>query len=93
MENDPDEEEMGDVNIDDERERHFRNVFKDNEGGVDDKKALIHAKRWDSYVNKEEQLVKGTSLFDEERVNFVQPKKIVIKTTQKTTQKIETVRY
>ena len=45
MENDPEEEEMNDVNIDDERERHWRNVFKDNEGGVDYKKALLHAKR------------------------------------------------
>ena len=59
MENDPDEEEIDEVNIDDERERHWRNVFEDNEGGVDDKKELLHAKRWDLYVNKKEQLVKG----------------------------------
>ena len=59
MENDPDEEEMDDVNIDDERERHWRNVSEDNEGGVDDKKALIHTKRWDLYVSENEQLVKG----------------------------------
>ena len=26
---------------------------------MDDKKALLHAKRWDSYVNNKEQLVKG----------------------------------
>ena len=31
----------------------------DNEGGVDDKKALLHAKMWDLYVNEKEQLVKG----------------------------------
>ena len=30
LENDPDEEEMDDVNIDDERERHWRNKFEDN---------------------------------------------------------------
>ena len=41
MENDPDEEDMDDVNIDDERERHLRNVFEDNEGGVDDKKKML----------------------------------------------------
>ena len=41
------EEETDDVNIDDDRERRWRNVFKGNEGGVDDKKALLHAKRWD----------------------------------------------
>ena len=46
-----DEEEMYDVNIYDKRERHCRMVFEDNEGGVDDKKALLHAKRWDLYVN------------------------------------------
>ena len=39
-------------------------LFKDNEGGVDDKKALIHAKRWDLYVNKREQLVKGKYLVE-----------------------------
>ena len=53
---------MDDVNIDDERERHWRNVFEENEGGVDDKKALLHAKRWDLYVNYKEQLVKGKYL-------------------------------
>ena len=58
LENDPDEEEMDDVNIDDERERHWRNVFEDNEGGVDEK-ALLHAKRWDLYLNEKESLVKG----------------------------------
>ena len=55
---------MDDVNIDDKRERHRRNVFQDNEGGVDDKKALFHAKRWDLYVNKKEQLVKGKYLVE-----------------------------
>ena len=59
MEDDPDEEEMDDVNLDDERERHRRMVFEDNDGGVDDAKELIHAKRWDIYVNQKEKLVKG----------------------------------
>ena len=52
LENDPDEEEMDDVNIDEERERHWRNFLEDNEGGADDKKALLHAKRWGLYVNE-----------------------------------------
>ena len=30
-------------------------VFKDNDGGVDDEKALLHAKRWDVYVNEKEK--------------------------------------
>ena len=50
LDNDPDKEDMGDVNIDDERERQWRNVSEDNEGGVDEK-ALLHAKRWDLYFN------------------------------------------
>ena len=58
LENDPDEEEKDDINIDNERERHWRNVFEENEGGVDEK-ALLHAKRWDLYLNEKEKLVKG----------------------------------
>ena len=51
LEIDTDEEEKYDINIDDERERHWRNIFKENEGGVDEK-ALLHAKRWDLYLNE-----------------------------------------
>ena len=58
MEIDPDEEEKDDIKIDDERERHWRNVFEDNEGGVDEK-ALIHAKRWDLYLYEKDKLVQG----------------------------------
>ena len=63
LENDPDEEEKDDINIDDKRERHWRNVFEDNEGGVDEK-ALLHAKRWDLYLNEKEKLVKGKYLVE-----------------------------
>ena len=34
-------------------------MFEENSGGVDDAKALLHAKRWDIYVNEKENLVKG----------------------------------
>ena len=51
MEDDTDEEEMEYVNLDDERECHWRMVFKDNDEGVEDAKTLLHAKRWDLYVN------------------------------------------
>ena len=51
VEDDPDEEEMDNVNLDDERERHWRMVFEYNDGGVDNAQALLHAKRWDVYVN------------------------------------------
>ena len=50
--NDPDEEEIDDVNIDNGRDCHWRNVSEDNEEDVDDKKALLHAKGWDLYVKE-----------------------------------------
>ena len=59
VEDDPDEDEMDDVNLDDKRERHWRMAFEYNDGGVDDAKALLHAKRWDIYANEKEKLVKG----------------------------------
>ena len=45
MEDDPDEEDMEDVNLDNERERHWRMVSKDNNRGLDNAKALLHSKR------------------------------------------------
>ena len=41
---------MDDVNLDDKREHHWRMVFEDNDGGLEDTKVLLHAKRWDIYV-------------------------------------------
>ena len=52
MEDDPDEEEIDHVHLYNNRERHWRMVFEDNDGGVDDAKSLLHAKRWDIYVNE-----------------------------------------
>ena len=52
MDNDTDEEDTEDVNLDNERERHWRMVFEGNDGGVDNAKALLHAKRWYIYVNE-----------------------------------------
>ena len=52
VEDDTDEKEMDNVNLDHERERHWRMVFGNNCGGVDDKKALLHAKRWYVYANE-----------------------------------------
>ena len=45
VEDDPDEEDMDDINLDNDRGRHWRMVFEDNDGEVYDAKALIHAKR------------------------------------------------
>ena len=52
MDDGHDEEEIENVNIDDGRELHWRMVFKDNGGGMDDAKAFPHAKRWYVYVNE-----------------------------------------
>ena len=59
MEYDPDDEYMEDVKLDYEIYHRCRMVSKDNDVGVYDKKALLHAKRWDVYVNKKEHLIKG----------------------------------
>ena len=47
-----------------ERECHLGFYFEDNDVGVDSKKALLHAKRLDLYVNEKEQLVKGKYLVE-----------------------------
>ena len=52
MEDNPNEEEMDDFNLEDERESHCRMFFEENDGGVEDAKVLLHAKRWDVYVNE-----------------------------------------
>ena len=51
MEDSTNEEEMDDFKLDDEREPPCRMVLEDNDVGVGDKKSLLHAKRWDVYVN------------------------------------------
>ena len=40
------------MKLDYERERHWRMIFEENYGGVEYKKVLLHAKRWDVYVNE-----------------------------------------
>ena len=34
-------------------------IFEDNKVWVDDKKAILHAKRWDGYRNDKLLLIKG----------------------------------
>ena len=53
-----DEEGMEDVNLDKKRECHWRMVFKDNDGGVDDVKVLLNANRGYVYINEKEELGK-----------------------------------
>ena len=45
MEADPYGEDMEEVRLKYERERHWRIVFEDNKVGVDYEKSIIHAKR------------------------------------------------
>ena len=51
MEPDPDEEDMEDVRLDDERERHWRMVLGYNDRVLNDEKLIIHDKRWYVYIN------------------------------------------
>ena len=55
----PYEKDMEDGRLNDEREHHWRMVFEDNKGGVDNKKAIIHGTRWDVYMNDKRSLIKG----------------------------------
>ena len=48
MDLDPDNEEMEDVNLYEKMERHWSMVFEDNKGRLDEKKAILRAKRWDA---------------------------------------------
>ena len=59
VEDDTNEEETDNTNSYNERGRHWRMVSEENDGGADDAKALLHAKRWAVYVNEKEKLVKG----------------------------------
>ena len=34
-------------------------VFKDNGGGVDNEKSILHAKNWDFYMENNKDLIKG----------------------------------
>ena len=56
---DPDEEEIEDMVLNDERERNLRIIFEDNNGGVNGTKALLHAKKWDVCNLEKDVLVKG----------------------------------
>ena len=51
VEDDPNEEDMDYVNLDDDRELHCMMVFEDNNVGVDDAKSLLYTKLWFVYVN------------------------------------------
>ena len=62
VKDDPDDKLMGDVILDNQREHHWRMVFEDNDRGVENAKAFLHAKRWDIYVN--ENMVNGGYLVE-----------------------------
>ena len=52
MESNPDKEETKDVPLENERERHWKMIFDNSEGGLDDVKALLHAKKWYVYLSE-----------------------------------------
>ena len=47
-----DEEDIEDSRLYNERDHHCQMFFKVNCGGVDNKKAIIYATKWDVYMNK-----------------------------------------
>ena len=55
----PNEEDIKDVVINDQREIHWCMVFLDNNGGVDGTKALLHDKKWGIYNLDKQALLKG----------------------------------
>ena len=56
---DPNEEDIEDVVLDDDREHHWRMALEENNGRVDGIKALLHANKWYVYNPEKEALVKG----------------------------------
>ena len=52
VEDDPDKEEMDNVNLDKEREPLWRMMFEENDGGVDGANSLLNAKSWYVYANE-----------------------------------------
>ena len=59
MEPETHEEEMEEVRIDNKREIPWRMVFEGNNRGVDNNKYIMHAKRWDLYMDEIKYLIKG----------------------------------
>ena len=54
----PDEEDIEDMRLGNERECLWRMVFQDNDGGVGNKKGILHTKRWDVYMNNKKAIIK-----------------------------------
>ena len=48
----PDEEDMEVVVLENEIEIHWSMVFDGNDGGVYDGREILHANRWNVYINK-----------------------------------------
>ena len=52
------------VNLDDNREHHWKMVFEGNDVGVDGENTLVHAKSWYFYVNEDKKLIRAWYLVD-----------------------------
>ena len=54
-----DQEGIDDMRPDNKIQNHWRVVLKDNKGEVYDDKLIIHANKWDFYINNKQSLIKG----------------------------------
>ena len=59
MESYLDDREMEDLRLENERELYYSMGLEENEGLVDDEKLILHAKRWDVYMNNKLSLIKA----------------------------------
>ena len=59
MESDTDDEDMDYGRLENERELYYSMGLEENEGLVDDEKLILHAKRWDVYMNNKLSLIKA----------------------------------
>ena len=61
---DPDEKQIKNVVLNDDREHHRSIFFEDNNRGVDGTKALLHAKKWYVYILLTDASVNGGYLVE-----------------------------
>ena len=64
MDPDPDGEETEDLIPDEKRYHHWRMVFKENDGGAEDQKVILHAKIYYIYINKKKRLLRVGIMFN-----------------------------
>ena len=63
MDLDPYEEDMENIILDDERERHWVVILGENYGRVDNQTGIVHDNMWDVYMKKK-IIIKGLYCVD-----------------------------